>query len=322
MFLMLTMDVEAQLTCHIHHYCILYNAHPSIRSMSSSLVTCSTSVSAASVRSSVTGSGSLYWLSASGLPQKFCDVQRRTCHELPPETTSTDAVHTDMKETVSHAGEIYLSDLSSQNSWPSSQKKGQMVQEAINQANAVMPTKGNLVIPSTQRILSEVNELISVAVWCWSLFRSGTKAHFCGWDSKQLSLKKLITGTFCHLWKSKRVWARRKFRLSWRLLSENFITRTVSSIVVRTPKYVYIYILYYGMPLTYKLQGNIAWFNHLAYLQILEEFAYGLNTIAKKFPHKFHLLYPIPSMALVADIVSTMISVPPKLTLVPVSCRI
>jgi hypothetical protein len=71
-----------------------------------------------------------------------------------------------MKETVSHAGEIYLSDLSSQNSWPSSQKKGQMVQEAINQANAVTLTKGNLAIPSTQRILSEVNELISVAVWC------------------------------------------------------------------------------------------------------------------------------------------------------------
>jgi hypothetical protein len=66
---------------------------------------------------------------------------------------------------------------------------------------------------------------------------------------------------------------------------------------------VCIYIT--GILLTYKLQGNDAWFNHLAYLQISEEFAYGSNTIVDKFSHKFHPLYPIPSMALVVDIVST-----------------
>jgi hypothetical protein len=86
---------------------------------------------------------------------------------------------------------------------------------------------------------------------------------------------------------------------------------------------VYIYIYITGILLTYELQGNDAWFNHPAYLQILEEFAYGPNSIANKFPHKFHPLYPIPSMALVADIVSTIIfSVPPKLTFMPVSCCI
>jgi len=85
---------------------------------------------------------------------------------------------------------------------------------------------------------------------------------------------------------------------------------------------MYIYI-YNCILLTYKLQGNDAWFNHPAYLQISEEFAYGPNTVADKFPHKFHPLYPIPSMALVADIVSTiMFSVPPKLTFMPVSCCI
>lgn len=139
---------------------------PSIRSTSSSLVTHSTSVSAASAQSSAAGSGSVYRLSASGLPRKFRDVRRRTRDELPPATTSTDAIHADMKETVNHAGEIFLSDLFSQNSWPSTQKKGQMIQEAINQANIVAPTKGNLAISSTRKVLSEVNELVSVAVWC------------------------------------------------------------------------------------------------------------------------------------------------------------
>jgi len=71
-----------------------------------------------------------------------------------------------MKETINHVGEIFLSDLFSQNSWPSTQKKRQMIQEAINQANIVMPTKGNLAISSTRKVLSEVNELASVAVQC------------------------------------------------------------------------------------------------------------------------------------------------------------
>ena len=139
---------------------------PSIRSTSSSLFTRATSVSTGSAQSSATGSGSVYQLSASGLPRKFHDIQRRSRHELPPETTSTDAIHTDMKETIKHAGEIFLSDLFTQDGWPSTQKKKQMIQEAINQANIVAPTNGNLTIPGTQKILSEVNELISVAVQC------------------------------------------------------------------------------------------------------------------------------------------------------------
>src|ERR1700733_3822185 len=98
----------------------------------------------------------------------------------------------------------------------------------------------------------------------------------------------------------------------------------VSSIAVRMLKCVYIYIyIYHRHVLIYKIQGNDAWFNHPAYLQILEEFAYGPNTLADKFPHKYHPLYPIPSMALVADVVSTVIfSAPPKLTLIAVSCCI
>lgn len=139
---------------------------PSIRSTSSSLFTHPTSVSTTSARSSAAGSGSVYRLSASGLPRKFRDIQRRSRHELPPETTSADAIHTEMKETINHAGELFLSDIFSQDGWPSTQKKKQMIQEAINQANTVAPTNGNLTILGTRKVLSEVSERISVAIRC------------------------------------------------------------------------------------------------------------------------------------------------------------
>jgi hypothetical protein len=71
-----------------------------------------------------------------------------------------------MKETINHAGELFLSDIFSQDGWPSTQKKKQMIQEAINQANTVAPTNGNLTISGTRKVLSEVSERISVAIRC------------------------------------------------------------------------------------------------------------------------------------------------------------
>jgi len=53
-------------------------------------------------------------------------------------------------------------------------------------------------------------------------------------------------------------------------------------------------------------QSNIAWFNHAVYLEILEEFMYGRNSIAALYPHKFHPFCPILSMVLVANMVSTL----------------
>jgi len=65
-------------------------------------------------------------------------------------------------------------------------------------------------------------------------------------------------------------------------------------------------LMHYVPLLTKKSQGNEAWFNHPVYLQIVEEFVYGRNGTAALYPHKFHPLCPIPSMALVADMVSAL----------------
>ena len=137
----------------------------SVASMSSSL---NSHLTTASTQSSTTGSGSVYRTSGSGIPRQFCQVHRRSCVEL--ETTSTVAVSDNMKETVDHASQIFMSDLYSQDAWPSTEKKKQLVHEAINQANIVAPTKGNPQISGTKQVLKAVTKLVFARWSCLMFF--------------------------------------------------------------------------------------------------------------------------------------------------------
>ena len=53
-----------------------------------------------------------------------------------------------------------MSDLYTQDAWPSTEKKKQLVNEAINQANIVAPTKGNPQVSGTKQVLTAVTKLV------------------------------------------------------------------------------------------------------------------------------------------------------------------
>ena len=152
-------------------------------SMSSSLASHSTRVSS---QSPATSSGSVYRTTASGIPRQFREVHRRSRAEL--DDTSNVAAGNNTKETIEHAGDIFLSDLYTQDAWPSTDKKKQMVKEAIQQANVVAPTKGNGQILSTKNVLTEVNKPVILASWSRLMFsaRSSTRGHSCATDSRLL----------------------------------------------------------------------------------------------------------------------------------------
>ena len=93
-----------------------------------------------------------------------------------------------MKETIEHAGDIFLSNLYTQDAWPLTDKKKQIVKEAIQQANIVAPTKGNRQILSTKNVLTEVKKPVIFASWSQLMFsaRSSTKSHSCATNSRLL----------------------------------------------------------------------------------------------------------------------------------------
>ena len=99
-------------------------------STSSSLASHSTRVSS---QSPATSSGLVYRTTASGIPQQFRKVHQRSRTEL--DDTSNVAADDNTKETIEHAGDIFLSDLYTQDAWPLTDKKKQMVKEAIQQAS-------------------------------------------------------------------------------------------------------------------------------------------------------------------------------------------
>jgi hypothetical protein len=97
------------------------------------------------------GSGSVYRMSASGLPRQFHKIQRRTRAELGMEERSSADATSDLSGTIELAGKIFMSDLCCQEAWPSTDEKKEMAREAIDQANAAAPMKRLQQITGTKK---------------------------------------------------------------------------------------------------------------------------------------------------------------------------
>ena len=136
---------------------------PSIISRSSSLASRSHTIPAQPPAPD-SGSGSVYRMSASGLPRQFHKIQRRTRAELGKEGGSSADVASDLGETVEFAGKIFMSDLCCQDVWPSTNEKKEMAREAVNQANAAAPMKGTPQITATKKIMDEVCKPMSAVL--------------------------------------------------------------------------------------------------------------------------------------------------------------